>query len=109
MMVAEDTLHFKLDDFKTQLGTRVTRDYINLMGKQIRETMIDTFDRKNEDTLESLRQIVNEIGVSQEQLTLDTKTRLKDYRAEISLFKKELNEKAFKVDFKKCMETMQQN
>ena len=109
MMDAEDTLHFKLDDFKTQLGTRVTRDYINLMGKQIRETMIDVFDRKNEDTLESLRQICNDIGVSQEQLTIDTKTRLSDYRAEIALFKQDLNDKAFKADFKKCMETMQQN
>ena len=38
--------------------------------------MIDVFDRKNEDTLDSLRKICNDIGVSQEQLTLDTKTRL---------------------------------
>ena len=105
-MDAEDTLHFKLDDFKTQLGTRVTRDYINLMGKQIRETMIDVFDRKNEDTLDSLRQIVNDIGVSQEQLTLDTKNRLSDYRAEIKEFKKELNDKAFKADFIKVTETI---
>ena len=50
----EEVVNIRLDDFKTQLETRVTQDYVEIMGKQIRETMIESFERKNEDTIEAL-------------------------------------------------------
>ena len=50
----EEVVNIRLDDFKTQLETRVTKDYVEIMGKQIRETMLESFERKNEDTIEAL-------------------------------------------------------
>ena len=41
---------------------------------------MDSFDRKNEDTLEKMHNIVNEISLSQDQLTIDTKAKLNSYR-----------------------------
>ena len=59
-------LKYRLEDFTAQLDTRVTKDYVEILGKQIKSGIIDSFDRKNEDTLAKMHNIVNEIGVSQE-------------------------------------------
>ena len=71
--------------------------------------MIDDFDRKNEDTLDNLKGIVNDISASHESLQVDVRTKLKEYRNEISRFKKEFNEKASKKEFAKTLEVMQEN
>lgn len=42
---------------------------------------------------------MKEIAQSQQQLTLETKSKLKEYRAEISRFKKEFGDKATKKEF----------
>lgn len=47
--------------------------------------------------------------MSQEQLTLETKSRLKEYRTEIDRFKKEFRDKATKKEFAKTNEVMQEN
>lgn len=70
-----------------QLNTRVTKDYVDILGKQIKTGIMDSFDRKNEDTLEKMKNMVNDIAVRQEQLTIDTNSKLKDYRIEIGKFK----------------------
>lgn len=37
------------------------------------------FERQNEDTIDKLHTMTNEIALSQDQLTLETKSRLKEY------------------------------
>lgn len=99
---------YRLEDFTTQLNLRVTKDYVEILGKQIKSGIIDSFDRKNEDTLEKMQHIVNANSVKQDQLTIDTNSKLKDYRVEITNFKKEFYEKATKADFLKSKENMEQ-
>lgn len=77
------------------------------MGRQIKKGIIDSFDRKNEDTIEKMRNMVNEIGVCQNQLTIDVKSKLKDYRQEIETFKQEFYDKATKLEVKKAIEHME--
>ena len=59
--------------------------------------------------LDKMQTKVSDIGVSQEQLTLETKSRLKEYRSDITRFKKEFSEKATKKEFAKTNEVMQEN
>ena len=47
-------MKYRLDDFTAQLDTRVTKDYVEILGKQIKSGIIDSFDRKNEDTLDKM-------------------------------------------------------
>ena len=48
------------------LNSRVTADYVEIMGRQIKDGIMDSFDRKNEDTLEKMQSLVSEISLSQE-------------------------------------------
>lgn len=54
-----------------------------------------------------MRNMVNEIGVSQNQLTIDVKSKLKDYRQEIEGFKLEFYDKATKLEVKKAIDHME--
>ena len=79
----------------------MTKEYVEVIGRQIKSGIIDSFDRKNEDTIDKLHQMVKEISISQEQLTIKVEGKLMDYRDEIKRFKKEFNEKATKHDLKR--------
>jgi len=61
----EEAMKYRLQDFTMQLDSRVTKEYVAIIGKQIEASIIDSFDRKNEDTLEKLNNLVNAIQVSQ--------------------------------------------
>ena len=99
-------LKYRLEDFTAQLDTRVTKDYVEILGKQIKSGIIDSFDRKNEDTLDKMHNIVNEIGKSQDQLTIDTKNKLKDYRVEIKKFEQEFYDKVTKTELNRVENKM---
>lgn len=100
-------LKYRLEDFTTQLNGRITKDYVEILGRQIKSGIMDSFDRKNEDTLDKMRNMVNEIGLSQEQLTIDTLAKLAFYRTEIAKFREEFYEKATKKEFHKALESLE--
>ena len=39
---AKDAVQYKLDDFKIQLESRVTKEYVEVIGKQIKSGIIDS-------------------------------------------------------------------
>ena len=84
----------------------MTADYVEILGRQIKDGIIDSFDRKNEDMLEKMRLQVNEISNSQSRLTIDTKAKLVEYREEIDQFRAEFYEKATKKDLAKIREEL---
>ena len=101
----EEEHSIRLGDFKTLLDTRVTKEYVEIIGNQIKAGIIEGFERKNEDTIEKLHTKVQEVKVMQDQHEIEIKSKLKDYRGEIARFKKEFAEKASKQDFKKVIES----
>ena len=105
----EEEHSIRLEDYKTLLDTRVTKEYVEIIGNQIKAGIIQGFERKNEETIEKLHTKVYDIKVAQDQHEVETKGKLKEYRAEIARFKKDFAEKASKSDFKKTLETMHDN
>ena len=105
----EEEHSIRLEDFKTLLDTRVTKEYVEIIGNQIKSGIIEGFERKNEETIEMLHTKVHDIKVSQDQHVIEIKGKLKEYRGEITKFKKDFAEKASKQDFKKTLETMHDN
>ena len=103
-----ESLLFRLEDFTAMLERKVTPDYVEIMGKQIKSGIMDDFDRRNEDLLEKMRNEVNQISISQDQLTIETQQRLTNYRGDIGKFQKEIYEKATKLDFKKAVQSMEE-
>ena len=101
----EEEHSIRLEDFKTLLDTRVTKEYVEIIGNQIKAGIIEGFERKNEETIEKLHTKVQEVKVMQDQHEIEIKSKLKDYRGEIARFKKEFAEKASKQDFKKVIES----
>ena len=101
----EEEHSIRLGDFKTLLDTRVTKEYVEIIGNQIKAGIIEGFERKNEETIEKLHTKVQEVKVMQDQHEIEIKSKLKDYRGEIARFKKEFAEKASKQDFKKVIES----
>ena len=70
--------------------------------------LVVQFDRKNEDLLDSMKQQVSEISLSQKELTISTNSELKRYRDEITHFRREFNKLAKKEEFVKAHQMIQE-
>jgi len=103
----ENSIKFRVEDCETLVKSRITETYVKNLGKQIENAIIDSFDRKNEDTIAEIRDICNSFGRNQEIFFKETDDSLINYRTELKRFETEFNNKVGRKDLKKVQEVFE--
>lgn len=95
----QNSVMYRIEDCETLVKSRINEVYVKNLGRQIENNIIESFERKNRDTIDQIKDICAELSLKTSSFMDETDATLNNFKSELRKIEKELNHKVSKKSF----------